>query len=105
MLAKLVALSSALASLQYALGRPLSDEELTYFYGYDYMAAPTRSLPQPFDASESLKQAAQKAGIYVGAAINYRGMHDGGDGAQYPSIALSQFDIFTAENECKVRPS
>ena len=39
-----------------------------------------------------------------GAAVNYAGMHDGKQGAQYPATALSQFNLWTAENECKVGP-
>jgi hypothetical protein len=44
----------------------------------------------------------QAAGIYIGAAINYGGMHGNQGGSAYADTALSQFNLFTAENECKV---
>lgn len=99
---RLLLIASASASL--ALARPLTDVELRSFYGYSPAAKPSRPLPQPIDAGQSLKDAAKSAGIYIGAAINYGGMHDGSQGAAYPATALSQFDLFTAENECKVGP-
>lgn len=61
------------------------------------MAGPTKPLPRPLDASESLKDAAKRAGVYMGAAINYAGMEQGNQGPQYPQVALGQFDLFTAE--------
>ena len=67
------------------------------------MAGPTRKLLPPLDANETLKSAAARSGVYIGAAINYNGM-TGGHGPNYPAIALSQFDLHTAENECKVGP-
>jgi hypothetical protein len=85
-----------------AAARPLSGAELTALYGYARMDEPTRSVPPPLDANETLKSAAVRAGVHVGAAINYAGMAQGAHGAQYPAVALSQFDLFTAENECKV---
>lgn len=96
-------LLSALAASQLASAnaRPLSDVELKEFYGYKYVDGPSRKLPVPLDATETLKSAAERAGIYVAAAINYNGM-TGGIGPEYPAIALSQFSGFTAENECKV---
>ena len=100
----IAALLIAAAWLSSAQARPLSDAELTTFYGYKYMAGPTRALPAPLNAAQSLKDAAAAAGIYVGAAINYGGMSEGKQGAQYPAVALSQFNLFTAENECKVGP-
>ena len=53
------------ASLAAAHARSLSDAELTQFYGYSYMEAPTRPLPVPLDATQSLKAAAAAAGIYI----------------------------------------
>jgi len=99
-----VSLFAAAALLSPAHARPLSDAELERFYGYEFMAGPTRALPLPLDAGQSLKAAAAAAGIYVGAAINYGGMREGSQGAAYPATALSQFSLFTAENECKVGP-
>ena len=74
------------------------------FYARRPVAGPTRELPRPLDAAESLKDAAAKAGIYVGAAINYGGMAGGQYSPSYPATALSQFSLFTAENECKWGP-
>lgn len=94
----------AAACLCAAQARPLSDAELERAYGFAFMAGPTRALAAPLDAGQSLKDAAAAAGIYIGAAINYGGMSQGQQGAQYPAVALSQFNLFTAENECKVGP-
>lgn len=73
------------------------------FYARRPVAGPSRALPRPLDAAESLKDAATRAGIYIGAAINYGGMH-GQYGPEYAATALSQFSLFTAENECKWGP-
>jgi hypothetical protein len=97
----LVALGAALLVAP-AVARPLTDAELTALYGYARMDGPTRVVPPPLDANETLKSAAARAGVHIGAAINYAGMAQGAHGAQYPVIALSQLDLFTAENECKV---
>lgn len=70
-------------------GRQLSDAELTALYGYKYMPGPTRALLPPLDANETLKSAAARAGVFIGAAINNNGM-SGGHGPNYPAIALSQ---------------
>ena len=53
------------ASLAAARARVLSDTEITHFYGYSYMEAPTRPMPVPLDATQSLKAAAAAAGIYI----------------------------------------
>lgn len=81
--------------------RELSDAEQIAAYGFKYMEGPTRVLLPPLDAGQSLKAAAAAAGIHIGAAINYGGMNGGQGGAIYPNTAISQFDLFTAENECK----
>ena len=98
----LLAACAALA----VLGRPLADEEIVAAYGHFAApaAGPTRTLPVPLDAAQSLKDAAAKAGIFIGAAINYGGIHGNSQGPQYPAVAQSQFSLFTAENECKVGP-
>jgi endo-1,4-beta-xylanase len=99
---KLFLCAAALAAAVQA--RPLSDAEMTAFYGYKYRAGPTRLIAPPLDANETLKSAAKRAGIYIAAAVNYDGMTGSSQGPQYPVIALTQFDGFTAENECKVGP-
>jgi GH35 family endo-1,4-beta-xylanase len=98
------ALLIAAASLSAVQARPLSDAELEHFYGKAVMSGPTRAVPAPLSAGQTLRDAAAAAGIYIGAAVNYGGMHDGTQGAQYPATALAQFNLFTAENECKVGP-
>lgn len=92
----LIASAAVLAGVSCA--RPLSDAELTHFYGYKHMAGPTRVIPPPLDANETLRAAAKRAGIYVAAAVNYGGMASGSQGPQYPVVALTQFDGFTAES-------
>ena len=97
-------LAAAAACCAPAAARRLTDAEQRSFYGYAYASAPTRALPVPRDAAQSLKEAAAAAGIYIGAAVNYGGMHDGSQGTRYPATALTQFSLWTAENECKVGP-
>jgi hypothetical protein len=103
-----MALSSRLLAAAALVGlagaRPLTDDELTLFYGPKrVVTGPTRPLPVPLRAGETLKDAAKAAGIYIAAAINYAGMTGQNQGPNYAPTALSQFSAFTAENECKVR--
>ena len=89
-----------------AEGRAATPLDLTLLYGPPRAApatGPLRTLPPPLDATQTLREAAAAAGIHVGAAINYGGMH-GNYGPNYAATALREFNLFTAENECKVGP-
>lgn len=84
-----------------------AQHDLTLLYGPPRTApatGPLRVLPPPLDATQTLREAAAAAGIHIGAAINYGGMHDIAYGPNYAATALREFDLFTAENECKVGP-
>ena len=81
--------------------RPLTQAERTSFYGYAPVLGPSRPLPTVLDANESLKSAAARAGIFIGAAVNYGGLTGATQGPLYPITALSQFSLFTAENEVR----
>jgi len=85
--------------------RLLTEADMTGLYGPPRrVSGPTRALLPPLDAAQPLKDAAKAAGIYIGAAINQNGMSGGPGGAIYPDTALTQFNLYTAENECKVGP-
>jgi endo-1,4-beta-xylanase len=45
-----------------------------------------------------LRQAAEKAGIFVGTALNYNTLHSD---ASYARVAAEQYNLVTAENGCK----
>ena len=68
---------AAAACIALAHAKLLSDAELTALYGYKYMAGPTRELLPPLDANETLKSAAARTGVHIGAAINTNGMSGG----------------------------
>jgi hypothetical protein len=94
-------LALGLGLIAAAHARPLTFSEQLAFYGPSPVTAP-RPLPTVLDANETLKAAAERAGIFIGAAINYAGMNQNSQGPNYPAIALQQFSIFTAENEVRV---
>ena len=77
----------------------LSHKELQSYYG----TAPQggAKLLKPLDASQTLREAAEALGIYIGAAINVGCLTNSSD-KQYSYIAGSELNLFTAENECKV---
>eukprot|EP01083_Nonionella_stella_P196393 722679_1 len=50
------------------------------------------------DLQEPLRQAAQKAGVMVGAALNYNYLRQD---KQYATVGAQQYDLVTAENGCK----
>ena len=81
--------------------------DLTLLYGPPRAAPATgalRALPQVLNASQTLREAAAAAGIHIGGAINYGGMHELHYGPNYPATVLREFSTITAENECKVGP-
>jgi len=78
----------------------LSTKELGSFYGTQD-TPPLVTLLKPLDASQTLRQAAEALGIYIGAAINVGCLTNSSD-KQYSYIAGSELNLFTAENECKV---
>jgi endo-1,4-beta-xylanase len=95
-----------LVSLASVLSVRALPADLALLYGPPRPApatAPFRVIPPPLNATQTLREAASAAGIHIGAAINYGGMH-GSFGPNYTATALREFDLFTAENECKVGP-
>ena len=77
----------------------LSKKELQSFYGTQTTGV--ANLLKPLDASQTLREAAEALGIYIGAAINVGCLTNSSD-KQYSYIAGSELNLFTAENECKV---
>ena len=99
---KMFAFKAALAAaaLAAAAARPLSDAEMRSFYGYSYGAGPTRALRTPINADDTLRSAANKTGVWIGCAANYRDMTRAD--TTYRTLALAQFDLVTAENEVRL---
>ena len=85
---------------QVTLGKHLSVSELENLYGVKVSTKPHKLLT-PLDASQTLRQAAEKIGLYIGAAVNVECLTNSSD-KQYAQIAGSEMNLFTAENECKV---
>ena len=56
------------------------------------LQAPTGNLSMP------LRQAAEKAGIFIGSALNYYHLQQD---SQYAKVGGEQYNLMTAENGCK----
>ena len=54
-------------------------------------------------ATPTLRELATKVGVYVGSALNQGCIQNASD-PDYASVSLSQYDLATAENECKFGP-
>ena len=101
-MAQRLILACGLATM--TMARPLSDAEQVALYGFKYAEGPTRPLTVSagVGAPDTLRGAADAAGVFMGTAANYAGMSSNTD-TQYRAIALGEFNLATAENECKVR--
>lgn len=78
--------------------------------GYRRAGAPGPSPPSPptppvppAPPGMTLRKAAAKAGIFIGAATNVAGVQNQSE-AQYRPLEQSQFSLTTAENACKFGP-
>ena len=55
-------------------------------------------------AGPTLRQLASKLGVYVGSAINQGCIQNVSD-PDYAAVSIQQYDLATAENECKFGPT
>lgn len=59
-----------------------------------------RGLRAPLNASQTLREAAAARGVFIGSAINLGCLQNVSE-PEYPAIIAREFDLTTAENECK----
>jgi endo-1,4-beta-xylanase len=75
------------------------DSDLVSLYGKKQMPKTirVRETPSKTNAATTLRQGASAHGVFMGTAINVAGF----DEATYQSTFFTEFDLSTAENECK----
>lgn len=94
-----LAVLALLAALASAGARPLSLDEIRALYPFQPVAPATRSFAALSNAT-TLRAAAAQRGIFVGTAINNGCLGNHSD-PLYVSTFAKQYDLSTAENECK----
>jgi len=101
-------LSIAVAFAANAAARSLSDAEIAAAYPNPPALPPASELTYRtlgVNASQTLREAAKAAGIYVGAATNYHYITSGDQKDQYRKVLTTEYDLETAENSCKFGPT
>ena len=80
------------------ISNAISDPWSSILIGGVPISDPSISQSPTLDLSMPLRQAAEKAGIFVGAALNYYHLQQD---SQYAQVGGEQYNLMTAENGCK----
>lgn len=91
--------ATMMASMSFASAKYLTNEEIIHLYGRKIHTGPIQ-LRTPKNVNETLRQAAAGKGLFMGSEICLGCLQNSSD-TLYNSTAAAQYNLLTAENECK----